>query len=72
MTNIHRQAGGRRAGGVVGTELEEEAEEYEVDLGNDQERTDMIFTFHAMGTAIAETAERPSPPPMYQAIDLRS
>lgn len=71
MTRIQQQARGGAAG-VVGTELEEEAEEYEVDLGNDNTRTDMIFTFHAMGTAIAEAAEHAAPPPMYQAVNLRS
>jgi uncharacterized protein YbjQ (UPF0145 family) len=38
--------------GVVGVTIEQDTEEYEVNLGNDQERTDMIVTFQTLGTAI--------------------
>jgi uncharacterized protein YbjQ (UPF0145 family) len=72
MSHVHQQASAQRAGGVVGTMIEEEADEYEVDLGNDNERTDMIFTFHVIGTAITELAERSAPPPTHQVVDLRS
>lgn len=61
MGQLWQQARGLGATGVVGTVIEQSEEEYEVQLGNDQERTDMIFTFHAMGTAIAETEEAQIP-----------
>ena len=56
---IHSQAAHLGAKGVVGMQIEQREEEHEVSLGNDQERTDMIFTFHAIGTAITD---RPSMP----------
>jgi uncharacterized protein YbjQ (UPF0145 family) len=40
------------AAGVVGVTIEQDTEEYQVNLGNDQERTDMIVTFQTLGTAI--------------------
>ena len=40
------------AAGVVGVTIEQDTEEYRVNLGNDQERTDMIVTFQTLGTAI--------------------
>jgi uncharacterized protein YbjQ (UPF0145 family) len=69
MGLVGRQAGAMGANGVVGMEIEQEEEEYEVDLGNDQERTDMIFTFHAIGTAIQEV--QPQLPAIYGAVNLR-
>jgi uncharacterized protein YbjQ (UPF0145 family) len=52
MRRVHSEGQRLNAHGIVGVELEQYEEEYEVDLGNDQTRTDMIFTFHALGTAI--------------------
>ena len=51
--------------------IQQEEEEYEVRGSNDNERTDMIFTFHAMGTAITERAPQHTIPPIRQTIDLR-
>lgn len=59
-------------GGMVGIEIEQEEEEYEVDLGNDQERTDMIFTFHVLGTAIAPMREAADTVNVTTAVNLRS
>ena len=72
MNALHRQAAQLGAHGIVGMEIEQEEEEYEVDLGNDRERTDMIFTFHAMGTAIAAASEQPKVPPVYALLNLKS
>jgi uncharacterized protein YbjQ (UPF0145 family) len=72
MGRIHQQSQHLKAGGVVGVELEQDQEEHEVDLGNDQERTDMIFTFHAIGTAIGPVAAGSKVPTVYTAIDLRA
>jgi uncharacterized protein YbjQ (UPF0145 family) len=70
MNRLHVQAEHLGASGIVGMEIEQEEEEHEVQLGNDQERTDMIFTFHAIGTAIAEIAEQPAVPSIYSAVSL--
>lgn len=58
--------------GVVGMRIEQSEEEHEVSFGNDQERTDMIFTFHAIGTAIEEVQRPGNPPSITAVIDLRS
>lgn len=70
MGYVWRQAHTLGADGIVGMELEQEVEEREVDLGNDQERTDMIFTFHAMGTAITETETSNESLPIYAVVPL--
>jgi uncharacterized protein YbjQ (UPF0145 family) len=72
MGRVYNDARRLNALGVVGTEIEQDQDEYEVDLGNDQERTDMIFTFHAIGTAVAELRNAQTPPAIYQAIDLNA
>jgi uncharacterized protein YbjQ (UPF0145 family) len=71
MGRLHQQSDVLRATGIVGMEIEQEQEEREVNLGNDQERTDMIVTFHAMGTAIAPLREASAYPSVYSTIDLR-
>jgi uncharacterized protein YbjQ (UPF0145 family) len=71
MGRIYQQSQSLGAHGVVGVEIEQDHEEYEVDLGNDQERRDMIFTFHAIGTAIKPMEGSTKPPAVYTAIDLR-
>lgn len=58
MSLVRDQGSTLRAAGIVGMEIEQEEEEYEVSLGNDQERKDMIFTFHVMGTAIGESTQQ--------------
>lgn len=51
-SRMHAEASRLSAAGIVGMEIDQETEEYEVNLGNDQERTDMIVTFQTLGTAI--------------------
>ena len=72
MSHAYRQASAQGAAGIVGTEIEDEAEEYEVDLGNDRTRTDMIFTFHVMGTAVADPGHHAVIPPAYTVVNLGS
>ena len=55
---IHRQAADLAAEGIVGMVIEQEQEEFEVSGGNDQERTDYLFTFQAIGTAIVQMWQR--------------
>jgi uncharacterized protein YbjQ (UPF0145 family) len=73
LATRHLHEGGLELGcsGIVGMSIQQEEEEYEVRGSNDNERTDMIFTFHAMGTAITERAPQHTIPPIRQAIDLR-
>lgn len=54
MGLVYDQARSLQASGVVGMSIEQGQKEHKVDLGNDQERTDMICTFHAIGTGIVE------------------
>jgi uncharacterized protein YbjQ (UPF0145 family) len=72
MGRIHQQSNHLGAHGVVGVEIEQDQEEHEVDLGNDQERTDMIFTFHAIGTAISAVRDMAKIPPIHAALNLRA
>lgn len=72
MSQIREQAASLGGSGVVGMQIEQSEEEHEVKLGNDQERTDMIFTFHTIGTAISEIAGVQAVPSMQSVIDLRS
>lgn len=72
MRRIRQQGQELRAAGIVGVEIRQSEEEYEVHLGNDQDRTDMIFTFHVLGTCIAEIGGSPTPPPIYSSLDLRA
>jgi uncharacterized protein YbjQ (UPF0145 family) len=55
------------AEGIVGVSIQQQGKEYEIELPNDQQRTDMIFTFMAMGTAIVPLAH-PRPQPTVQAV----
>jgi uncharacterized protein YbjQ (UPF0145 family) len=72
LATRHLHEGGARLGawGVVGMTIEQEEEEIEVSGGNDQERTDMIFTFHSIGTAIVERTDGVMPA-VRLAVDLR-
>jgi uncharacterized protein YbjQ (UPF0145 family) len=56
-SHVTREASELGAWGVVGVTIENEAREHEVDTGNDTKRMDMIFTFQALGTAIAPIPE---------------
>ncbi|MGI8824662.1 MAG: heavy metal-binding domain-containing protein [Chloroflexota bacterium] len=59
MDLVYDQARKLQGSGVVGMEIEQDQTEHEVQLGNDQERKDMICTFQAMGTAITELKQMP-------------
>jgi uncharacterized protein YbjQ (UPF0145 family) len=71
-TRMQHEASGLSAEGVVGVTVEREAEEYEVNLGNDQERTDMIVTFQTLGTAIIELRDARPAPPITTSLNLSS
>ncbi len=58
------------ADGIVGVSIEQTEEEYEVS-SNNQERTDMIFTFHVIGTAIAALERAGDGATVRSAIGLR-
>lgn len=51
-SRMNGEASQLAAAGIVGMSIDHETEEYRVQLGNDQERTDMIVTFQTLGTAI--------------------
>jgi uncharacterized protein YbjQ (UPF0145 family) len=72
MSRVYQQAQELGGQGIVGMEIDQEEEEYEVRLMNDQERKDMIFTFHAMGTAIEEKNGRPEAQRIVSAVSLDS
>jgi uncharacterized protein YbjQ (UPF0145 family) len=57
-TRMHSEAARLAAAGIVGMSIDQATEEYQVNLGNDQERTDMIVTFQTLGTAIVPLRER--------------
>jgi uncharacterized protein YbjQ (UPF0145 family) len=59
------------ATGVVGMTIDQEEEKIEVSGSNDNERTDMIFTFHCIGTAIVERSTQHTIPELRSALDLR-
>jgi uncharacterized protein YbjQ (UPF0145 family) len=52
-SHVTREASRLGASGVVGVSIEQEATEHEVEMANDTKRRDMIFTFQALGTAVA-------------------
>ncbi len=54
MARVSSEAREHGASGIVGVVIEQEQEEYEVNQGNNSSRTDMIFTFHVIGTAVIE------------------
>ena len=53
MQRMEQEARTVDAVGIVGADIEVEAEPREVELGNDQKRLDMLYHFTAIGTAIA-------------------
>ncbi|HLK59085.1 MAG TPA: heavy metal-binding domain-containing protein [Chthonomonadaceae bacterium] len=53
MQRMEHEARVVHAEGVVGADIEVDAEPIEVDLGNDQKRLDILYHFTAIGTAIA-------------------
>ncbi len=56
MGRMEGEAHGFGAAGIVGADVEVSVETREVDLGNDRHRTDMIYHFTSIGTAIAPFA----------------
>jgi uncharacterized protein YbjQ (UPF0145 family) len=72
MGRVWDQASELGGGGIVGMEIEQSEEEYEVETANDQRRTDMIFTFHAIGTAIGEVSEHPHVPTVYAGLSVKA
>jgi len=61
---LHDQAAHGGASGIVGMEIEREAEEKE------EEETYMLFTVHAIGTAIVRSAKRVAVPPVSSTVSL--
>ncbi len=72
IAHVREQALKLGGEGVVGMEIEQSEEEREVELGNEQRRTDMVFTFHCIGTAIARIPNHQGVPPLNQVVNLRS
>ena len=71
MRHVHNEAQRLRAHGVVGVEIDQDEEEYEIELANDRKRTDMIFTFHVIGTAITPLAGEQRGVPVMTAVVLK-
>jgi uncharacterized protein YbjQ (UPF0145 family) len=69
--HLHEGSAHLHASGVVGMTIEQEQEEIEVSGSNDNERTDMIFTFHTIGTAVVERNDNQAVPPVKSVVDLR-
>jgi uncharacterized protein YbjQ (UPF0145 family) len=59
MSRMEQEARAVGATGIVGVTTDIEAQAIEVDLGNDRHRTDMMYHFNAIGTAI-----KPAPTPV--------
>lgn len=53
MSRMEIEARQFEASGVIGAKIEVKAEPREVEVGNNQHRTDMLYHFTALGTAIA-------------------
>lgn len=66
MGRMENEARALGAEGIIGADVEVEAKPIEVDTGNNQSRTDMLYHFTAIGTAIA-----PAPYPSRK-LDIRS
>lgn len=60
MERVHRQARDMRAAGVVGVVIERSERPVEIE-GRQAARTDLIFTFDVVGTAIAEPSKGHAP-----------
>jgi uncharacterized protein YbjQ (UPF0145 family) len=71
IRRVHQEAQPLNPLGIVGVEIEQEEEEYEVELPNDRHRTDMIFTFHVIGTAITQLAGQQQRVPVAPAVVLK-
>jgi uncharacterized protein YbjQ (UPF0145 family) len=69
MGRVRGQAEAMRAAGVVGVAIDRSEREVEIDSGQGT-RTDLVFTFHVIGTAIAEPAREPAPPTARSIVTL--
>lgn len=70
MLRASRQAHELGAQGLLGVQIEHAQREHEVDLGGGARRTDLIFTFHVLATAVTELARSDEEPPVYVAVPL--
>jgi uncharacterized protein YbjQ (UPF0145 family) len=68
MQHVHQQAAGSGALGVMGMVIDREEREIEVEQNNST-RTDIIFSWHVLGTAIVEIPDRVAPP-TYPVVSL--
>jgi uncharacterized protein YbjQ (UPF0145 family) len=59
------------AAGVVGVSVEQSEQEHEIDNDDRASRTDLIVTFHVLGTAIAERGERGAELVVTPTLELR-
>jgi hypothetical protein len=55
--DLHSSASRVGAEGVVGVEIRQHQREYEVEMQNGVKRTDIIFSFLTIGTAVARLKE---------------
>jgi uncharacterized protein YbjQ (UPF0145 family) len=70
MQRASRQAHELGANGLLGVQIEHSEREHEVDLGGGAKRTDLIFTFHVLATAVNELVRSDEEPPVYVAVPL--
>lgn len=71
MGRLQAAAQHLRAQGVVGVSITQSQQEYEIETGGGH-RTDMIFTFHVIGTAIAALEREESLPPVHGVVNLHT
>jgi uncharacterized protein YbjQ (UPF0145 family) len=70
MQRAGKQAHELGANGLLGVQIDHSQREHEVDLGGGAKRTDLIFTFHVLATAVSELARTAEEPPVYVAVPL--
>lgn len=66
MTRLQQECFQMGATGVVGADIEKQITPIERQLGNDQERTDLMVSFQAFGTAIVQVEDNMIPGIDYQ------
>lgn len=71
MRRVSSRAESLHAAGVVGVRIDQHQEEYEIESAGSR-RTDMVFTFHVVGTAIANLERGENLPAVNPIVDLRS
>jgi uncharacterized protein YbjQ (UPF0145 family) len=70
MLRASRQAHELGGHGLLGVQIEHSQREHEVDMGGGAKRTDLIFTFHVLATAVNQLAQGEEEPPVYVAVPL--